>query len=250
MALSDLTAVLTAVMAFVIPFDDTAAAGEITGIPRIVDGDTVRIGTTSVRLEGIDSPETDQICLDSDGRRWTCGIEARDRLVQKAGSALWTCRTNSVDVYGRFLATCTPSGANINRWLVQEGWALSFTRYSHEYDADEAQARERKAGLWRGAFIAPWEWRHRTRHTSILGALSVPTSSQSVLLSAASEAGAPSPECTIKGNVNRAGECIYHLPGGRYYATVVMDQSKGKRWFCTEVEAIAAGCRAPNPDYA
>jgi hypothetical protein len=53
----------------------------------------------------------------------------------------------------------------------------------------------------------------------------------------------PTPECTIKGNMSRKGECIYHVPGGRYYSTVKMDLAKGKRWFCTEAEAEAAGCR-------
>jgi hypothetical protein len=39
------------------------------------------------------------------------------------------------------------------------------------------------------------------------------------------------------------GECIYHVPGGRYYDKVKMDLSKGKRWFCSQEEAEAAGCR-------
>jgi hypothetical protein len=53
-----------------------ALADEIRGIPRIVDGDTVQVGTAKIRLQGIDAPETDQLCLDRNGKRWTCGIEA------------------------------------------------------------------------------------------------------------------------------------------------------------------------------
>jgi endonuclease YncB( thermonuclease family) len=221
-----------------------ALANEIRGVPRIVDGDTIQIGTSKIRLEGIDSPETDQLCLDHEGKRWTCGIEARDRLIQKAGRGkVWTCRTNSRDRYGRALATCEVEGANINRWMVREGWALSFVRYSHEYDTDELSARQAKAGLWSGAFVAPWDWRSRTKNTIILGAESVSKDSQSILLSAASAADAPTPGCAIKGNMTRKGECIYHVPGGRYYSTVKMDVGKGKRWFCYETEAEAAGCR-------
>jgi endonuclease YncB( thermonuclease family) len=67
-----------------------ALAEEIRGIPRIVDGDTVQIGAVKIRLQGVDAPETDQLCLDRDGKRWTCGIEARDRLIQKAGGKVWT----------------------------------------------------------------------------------------------------------------------------------------------------------------
>jgi hypothetical protein len=120
---------------------------------------------------------------------------------------------------------------------------MSFVRYSHIFDADERAARQAQTGLWSGAFIAPWDWRSRNTRTEILGAVSVPKDAQSILLSAASAAESPTPECAIKGNVTRSGECIYHVPGGRYYDAVKMDLSKGKRWFCSPEEAEAAGCR-------
>jgi len=83
---------------------DIALGSEILGIPRIVDGDTVQIGTAKIRLEGIDSPETDQLCLDGQGKRWTCGIEARDRLTNAKGRRQGLdVPTNSVDRYGRAL---------------------------------------------------------------------------------------------------------------------------------------------------
>jgi len=220
---------------------DPAVAADFIGVPRIVDGDTVQIGSAKIRLQGIDAPETDQICLDANRKRWSCGLEARNRLIAKGGGKVWSCRSSSVDRYGRALASCEADGTNLNRWLVRSGWALSFTRYSREYDADESVARDATAGLWSGAFIAPWDWRSRNIKTEILGAVSVPTDAQSLLLSPASDA--PSPNCSIKGNVNRNGECIYHLPGGRYYNTVKMEAGTGKRWFCSEEEAKAAGCR-------
>jgi hypothetical protein len=43
------------------------------------------------------------------------------------------------------------------------------------YVADEDYAREHQVGLWTGAFIAPWDWRHRGTQTIILGAYRVPT---------------------------------------------------------------------------
>jgi phosphatidylserine/phosphatidylglycerophosphate/cardiolipin synthase-like enzyme len=49
--------------------------------------------------------------------------------------------------------------------------------------------------------------------------------------------------CRIKGNVSRMGERIYHLPGDRNYDRVRMDKGIGKRWFCSEQQAIAAGWR-------
>jgi endonuclease YncB( thermonuclease family) len=125
------------------------SAAEITGVPRIVDGDTVEIGQTKVRLSGIDAPETDQICLDAKGERWACGIAARDQLTKHSGGQAWECETTGTDRYGRSLGNCFVEGEDVSAWMVRSGWALSFVRYSHAYDADEVAARDAHAGLWR-----------------------------------------------------------------------------------------------------
>jgi endonuclease YncB( thermonuclease family) len=218
-------------------------SAEISGEPRIVDGDTVEIGHIKIRFAGIDAPETDQICLDSKGDRWACGVTARDGLIKCSGGRSWDCELIGTDKYGRSLGKCFIEGEDVSAWIVHSGWALSFVRYSHDYDREEGAARDSKAGLWAGAFIAPWEWRHRDVSTTVLGALSVPIDAQKILLGAVSSAGAPSPDCTIKASAGR-GECIYHLPGDRWYGKMSMDSGKN-RWFCTAEEAESAGCRAP-----
>lgn len=53
----------------------------------------------------------------------------------------------------------------------------------------------------------------------------------------------PAPQCLIKGNINRQGEKIYHLPGQTTYAQTVIDPEHGEAWFCTEADATAAGFR-------
>ena len=90
-----------------------------------------------------------------------------------------------------------------------ERLGAGLTRISRDYEADEKAAREAKAGMWQGAFIAPWDWRVRNKKTTILGAVKPPENAQAILLASASGSVAPSPDCTIKGNVNRSGECIY-----------------------------------------
>jgi hypothetical protein len=65
---------------------------------------------------------------------------------------------------------------------------------------------------------------------------------QAKLLAPASSATAPSAECIIKGNINRQGERIYHLPGQGSYAAINMHDPQ-KRWFCSEDEARVAGWR-------
>lgn len=232
-------------LAFAVSLSTQALAAEpITGPPRIIDGDTVEIAGTRIRLQGIDTPETDQVCFTATGEHDPCGVRARDALATRYGGKPWTCTITGTDRYNRSLGSCTAGGEDVQGWLVREGLALSFVRYSHAYDADEAAARQAKAGLWAGCFIAPWEWRARSDKTVLLGSV-CPIGAQKDLLSPRSAEEAPDPNCQIKGNVNRSGECIYHLPGSRHYSRVKMDLSKGKRWFCSVADAEAAGCRAP-----
>ena len=220
-----------------------AQAADLTGLPRIVDGDTLAIEATKVRLEGIDAPETDQYCINATGVRWACGIEARDKLVAHVAGREIACTSSGIDAYKRTLATCRLNGEDLNGWMVQEGWALAYVKYSSVYVGTEEDARTHQRGLWQGAFIAPWDWRHRNTKTVILGAYSVPINAQSMLLPRSATEGAPSLDCIIKGNISRHGERIYHLPNQRFYARIRMDKGGGKRWFCTPEEAEAAGWR-------
>lgn len=217
-------------------------AENILGKPRIVDGDTVEIGEKKIRLLGIDAPETGQLCLDAKGEKWACGIAARDALTAFAKNRPWSCNVSGKDQYDRFLASCSIPGQSINQWMVRYGWALAFVKYSHRYIGDEAKAHDAKAGIWAGAFIAPWNWRSRSKQTVILGAASVPANAQELLLGAVSSHEAPDRACTIKAGLSHS-KCIYHLSGDRWYAKMRMDKLD-RRWFCSEQEAEAAGCRA------
>src|SRR6476619_5927080 len=237
-----ITKFLIAVALLILPV--AAAAADITGIARVREGDQIQIGNTRIRLGGIDAPSVDQLCLNTQGERWTCGVAARDELIKHADNKNWTCHTRQViDRRGRTVARCEVDGQDIQKWLVSNGWALAYKQFSRDYEADEKAAREAKAGMWQGAFIAPWDWRARNKKTTILGAAKPPENASTILLASASGSVAPSPDCTIKGNVNRAGECIYHTPTSRWYAKIEMKISKGTRWFCSVEEAEAAGCR-------
>ncbi|WP_348643553.1 sunset domain-containing protein [Rhizobium lusitanum] len=55
------------------------------------------------------------------------------------------------------------------------------------------------------------------------------------------------PACNIKGNISiDTGERIYHVPGQKFYAMTRIDPIDGKRWFCSEPDARAAGWRKSN----
>jgi hypothetical protein len=198
-------------------------------VPRIMDADTVDAGT--------------QRCLDAHGKVWSCGLEATAKLEAYSHGRPWSCELTGVDRYGRSLGTCSVDGEDVGRWLVLNGWALAFRRYSTVYVPEEDYAREHQLGLWSGAFIAPWDWRHRGPQTIILGAYQVPTTAQRDLLSPTVAGTPPSPTCIIKGNFSNRNGCIYHVPGGEFYDRLTMDPGSGRRWFCNEAEAQAAGCR-------
>jgi endonuclease YncB( thermonuclease family) len=103
--------VLFAVIAFMAEADST---GDLVGMVRIHDGDTLEIGDTKVRLEGIDAPETDQVCLTNSGELWDCGLAARDKLKAKIGMATVKCAPQGRDRYGRTLAVCSANNVDLN----------------------------------------------------------------------------------------------------------------------------------------
>jgi endonuclease YncB( thermonuclease family) len=222
---------------------DLVQAKVVSGPATVVDGDTFIIDNIKIRLNAIDAPETDQLCLNASNEVYSCGILARDRLRARIGGGIVICHTDTTDRYGRSLANCFLGDEDLNHWLVSEGLALSYVQYSDRYKAAEDVAKRRKKGLWSGAFVAPWDWRHRTLQTVFLGATA--SKVNTAALSKISAQVPPSAECAIKGNVNRNGERIYFVPGNSAYGKVLMDKDLGERWFCTEAEAEAAGWRKP-----
>ncbi len=127
-----------------------AAAGRI----KVVDGDSLFIGSREIRLSGIDAPEYHQLCLDKDGFKYECGKEARKALARLAGPDL-KCRTLVRDKYKRDVAVCESNGINLNRKMVEDGWAVAYKRYTDEYDAAEKRAKKKHLGIWQGKFMKP-----------------------------------------------------------------------------------------------
>jgi endonuclease YncB( thermonuclease family) len=132
----------------------------LTGIPKVTDGDTIRIGSTRIRLHGIDAPEGKQTCT-ADGKVWRCGWESTNALANIVGRHWVTCTKRDTDRYRRVVAVCRAGPIELGAWMVSEGWALAYRRYSMDYVGDEDEARKTGRGLWRGEFVMPWDWRRR-----------------------------------------------------------------------------------------
>ena len=118
---------LAALFALLLPA--VAGAADITGVPKIREADHIQIGNARIRLGGIDGPQVDQLCLNAKGERWGCGAAARDELIKYAGTKTWSCnRRQATDRRGRIVARCDVDGEDIQKWLVRNGWALSYAR--------------------------------------------------------------------------------------------------------------------------
>lgn len=198
-----------------------AAQTGFSGSVRVIDADTWDVGSRRVRLHGIDAPELDQTCRDPGGRVWGCGLWARAEAARRYDGRRAECQSVDTDRYGRIVARCAVNGEDAGRFLVSQGIAFAYRRYSMDYDLDEKGAAIAGRGVHRAQLQSPAEFRH------------------------ARSADPPPPDhdCRIKGNISGRGVRIYHIPGQRDYARTRIRPQQGERWFCTEMEARAAGWR-------
>jgi endonuclease YncB( thermonuclease family) len=139
----------------------TPAQADIAGVASVIDADTIEIHGERIRLHGIDAPESSQTCLDEAGQKWRCGQRAALALQDLIGRRTVTCDERDVDRYRRIVSRCMVGDVDINAWLVAQGWALAYRRYSLDYVSSEAEARAAARGMWAGTFEPPWEWRRR-----------------------------------------------------------------------------------------
>lgn len=134
-------------------------------VTRVVDGDTIEAGGRDVRLQGIDAPESNQ----RHGGRATAALKS---LILHRRVRL---EVQGTDRYDRLIAVVYSEGRNVNRWLVEQGHAWEYDRYSEDPALGrlERQPRAADRGLWAAADpVAPWEWRQRSRSGSGSGSSS------------------------------------------------------------------------------
>ncbi|MCF6443926.1 thermonuclease family protein [Nereida sp. MMG025] len=196
----------------------TAASADITGPIRVIDGDTFDVGTTRVRIHGIDAVEIGQTCQTEQGTRWDCGTFVKETVRARYDGIQARCERIETDRYGRAVAKCFVADEDIGATLVSDGLALAYREYSMDYDLLEKGAAVNDRGLWAGTLQNP----SVVRAQKAVGR--VP----------------PNPACNIKGNISANGQ-IYHMPGDKYYERTGIRTERGERWFCSAAEADAAG---------
>ncbi|WP_156434789.1 thermonuclease family protein [Bradyrhizobium lablabi] len=102
----------------------------ISGPARVVDGDTVVVAGTRVRLKGVDAAELGT----------PRGENAR-RVMATLVSGTVTCRLTGEKTDGREVGYCTTAdGSDINRAIIAQGAALACPRYDTSYAPFEQKA--------------------------------------------------------------------------------------------------------------
>ena len=148
-------------------FFNKVNALEIIGFPKVIDGDTIHIESYKIRLEGIDAPEMRQKCKKpylqiiffNFQKDYHCGETSKKKLAQKIAKQQVKCILSDKDRYKRYLAKCFKGRLNLNKWMVRNGYAVAYKRYSKQYIVEENFAREEKLGIWIGSFLEPEKWR-------------------------------------------------------------------------------------------
>jgi endonuclease YncB( thermonuclease family) len=190
----------------------------VAGRAYATGADSLRIGRVTVRLAGIEAPESEQRCGAEDSR-WRCSAVAQTVLSRLVGGRRVECSVSGSDGAGRALGHCSVGRKDVGAELVRQGYVFSDGSFLARYAGEEYEAREAKAGLWSGSVERPGDFRAKLWE----------------------EARRKAPDgCPIKGQVS-GGSRVYVLPWSADYERVRVQKARGERWFCSEQEAVAAG---------
>ena len=226
-----------------------AASRSFAASPIVRDGGTLQLSDATYRLDGIDAPAFDQLCIDDHADSWTCGVEARDQLASLIGGREVHCEDLGTDATtkNRHVGVCTVEGEtlSLNQLLVRQGFALNFEPSAKgRFREDEAGAKDGRRGLWKGCFAAPQEFRGGKKDGALLGGSCRADKDREIREVLFPEYPAMPPGCSIKGKFALRARVtgnvgIYHVQACRSYPAL----TKPDRWFCSEDDARAAGFR-------
>ena len=159
------------ILFFLLTYNDVRSEEikEITGYAKVIDGDTIRINSKKIRLHGIDAPEKKQSCKKpyltivffSFSKNYLCGQVSTNKLIKKINNQIIKCKIKNVDRYNRLIGECYKKNKNLNAWLVSNGYAVAYRKYSKKYISDEMNAKNNKLGIWQGKFEMPWDFRRK-----------------------------------------------------------------------------------------
>ncbi len=209
-----------------------AMQGAIVGPARVIDGDTVEIRGTRIRIQGIDAPEMDDTCLRPDGSAWACGVWSTEVARERFGGRTLHCEDLGERSWGRVVGRCLYGDVDVAEAMVETGAARACPRFAlqHAHSRGYMEVEQSAAAAGRGIFDGT--------PPPLAGFCRTGGGDRSASVQVSDRR-----DCVIKGNINAEGERIYHMPGQRFYDATRINEAAGQRWFCTEDEARAAGWR-------
>ena len=163
--------IIISIIFSILTYNDVSSENinKITGFAKVIDGDTIKINSKKIRLYGIDAPEKKQKCKKtyltisfmSFTKDYMRGEVSTEKLIKKINKQKLNCNILDVDRYKRLIGECFKRNINLNSWMVSNGYAVAYRKYSKKYVSDEINAKNNKLGIWQGKFEMPWDYRRK-----------------------------------------------------------------------------------------
>ena len=137
------------ILIFIFSYSHSSEQDIATGEATIIDGDTIIIKGEKIRFAGIDTPERNKI-----GH-----IFSKKKLQQKLSNEIVSCiREPNLDPWGRTVAECFIGNESISSYMVKNGYACDYVKYSKKkYAKEQEYAKSKKLGIWNMNFDHSWE---------------------------------------------------------------------------------------------
>ena len=144
-----LSLILISLILLLNTFSNSSEINSAVGKAKVIDGDTIIINGEKIRFAGIDTPERNKV-----GH-----IFSKIKLKKKLGSNIISClREPQLDPWGRTIAECFLDNESISSFMVKNGYACDYKKYSKKkYAKQQEYAKSKKLGIWGLNFERSWE---------------------------------------------------------------------------------------------
>lgn len=125
---------------------------------RVVDGDSLVLSGIRIRLAYIDAPELSQTCKPDrkNGSEWSCGLQAKLKLIELIAGRPVECRKIELDRYNRWIANCYAGSISLNKEMRFYGADATGSELV-EVCSERAKSVPQVVG---GDFDADWQCDH------------------------------------------------------------------------------------------
>ena len=123
------------------------------GFPVVISGDTLALGSRTIRLNGIKAPTPGTICR-AGTVAYSCGDAARQSLARLIGRYAVSCEGVASPRVYPVPAICRLGKRDLNKFMLTQGWAvvdrLSCGVLCLRYERIASYAEAAGRGLWQG----------------------------------------------------------------------------------------------------